>query len=393
MIDKINTREWSLLVILFLAEFTRGAFSLTFLPVYAVKHLEISIATIGLVVSAHYLIETIFKGIAGMLFDRHGRIIVITGLLAALTGILGLIYTQNTFLLISSAAVFGLGISPLWLAIIRLVAPVDMPGRASRMGLIFAFWLGGMGSGPVLINFAISYSYNLAVIILLVLFVSAVLVSFWALPRPPATGHRSANASLLSEMKRLAGLPAVTRILLPGMFLQTLAASLLLPILPIYADEVLGLSHNQYALLLTSGGAAALLFLYPMGKLVDRMSLKILLTTGFALSAFFLFTLTLSSNLYYLFLFAALVGVSYALVLPAWNALLARVISTEMQATGWGIFGTIEGLGIGTGPALGGTIAGLLGPQGTIYCSSLILTAMALFYLLYPMESSLLREE
>ncbi|MBM7855920.1 MFS family permease [Desulfohalotomaculum tongense] len=387
----LTNREWILLVVLFLIEFTRGAFFLTFLPVYAVKYLGISVASVGLAVSAHYLMETLSKGMAGLLFDRHGRPVVLAGLIIALAGIWGLSFSTGPLGQFIAAAVFGLGISPVWPAVISLVAPVDMPGRASRMGAVFTFWLSGMGAGPVLINFAISHSYNMAIWLLIVLYISAVTTAFWVFPKEKNTGKVPAG-SLWGELKRLAALPAVTRILLPGMFLQTMAASLLLPVLPLYASAVLGLNHNQYAFLLISGGAATLVFLVPMGKLVDSLPLKILLSAGFSFSALFLFVFTLVQNYLFIFLLAALVGISYAIVLPAWNALLARVISVKLQATGWGIFGTIEGLGIAAGPALGGIIANMLGPAGTVYCSSIILTILALFYLLYPVDSSLQKE-
>lgn len=385
----MTVREWGLLVVLFLVEFTRGALFLTFLPIYSVKFLGISTAAVGMSVSAHYLVETLFKGTAGLFFDRHGRIIILIGLTTSFVGIIGLAYAKNSILQFAAAAILGFGVSPLWLAVISLVAPVEMPNRASRMGAIFAFWLGGMGSGPVLINFFISRSYHSAAALLISLFGIAVILAYFAFPNQANSYGSDVNSGLWQELKRLANLSTVTRVLLPGMFLQTLAASLLLPILPLYADNVLGLNHSQYAILLICGGAGTLLFLIPMGKLVDRLPLKLLLVTGFGLSALLLFTFTLSNNLLYVYSLAALVGTAYAIVLPAWNALLAKVISVEMQATGWGIFGTIEGLGIATGPALGGVIAELLGPVGTIYCSSFVLSIMALFYIMYPINITL----
>ncbi|MEG6616411.1 MFS transporter [Peptococcaceae bacterium 1198_IL3148] len=378
-------RDYSLLLVVFLTEFTRGAFFLTFLPMYAVKHLGISVVSAGFVVSAHYLFETIFKGAAGLFFDRHGRAIVRLGMLTALLGLVGLVYLTEPWKLMIAAAIFGLGVSPVWVAVMALVAPVNLPGRAGRVGAVFAVWLTGMGSGPVIINFAMAHSYQYTLVLLVSLFIFATVLAYFTFPNAKPN-HRAKGLGFWYELKRMAGLSSFTRILLPGMFLQTLAASLLLPMLPIYANNVLGLNHNQYAFLLICGGAGALFFLVPMGKLVDRLPLKVLLTLGFGLSATFLFTITLVKNITTVFLLATLVGISYAIILPAWNTLLSKVISPELQATGWGIFGTIEGLGVAVGPGLGGIVTNAIGTMATIYLSACILVAMAIFYLLYPVD-------
>ena len=382
MIKKLNLtgRDCGLLTVLFLIEFSRGAFFLTFLPFYGTKYMAVSVVSVGLVISVHYLFETIFKSAAGLYYDRYGRRIVLIGLLISLAGLLALSFFLNPLLQIAAAAVFGLGVSPLWLAVIKIVAPVELANRGGRMGAIFAFWLSGMGAGPVAINFAMAHSYHLALVVIISTFTLAVLVALVSFPRTAANSTQVRAYRLWDEVRRLACLSTVTRILLPGMFLQTMAASLLLPVLPLYAGDVLGLNHNQYALLLISAGAGTLLFLIPMGKLVDILSLKILLTAGFGLSTFFLVTLTFFHNLQAVFILAVLVGISYAVVLPAWNALLAKVISVEQQATGWGIFGTVEGLGIAVGPALGGLVTKFLGPIGSVYLSASILGMMASFY-------------
>lgn len=231
-------------------------------------------------------------------------------------------------------------------------------------------------------------SYQYTLYLLVALFLLAVVLAFMAFPA--GTGNKKISPrQFRQELQRMATNQAVTKILLPGMFLQTMAASLLLPMLPLYANQVLGLNHNQYALLLVCGGGASLLFLIPMGKLVDRLPLKALLTAGFGFSACFLFSITLTTNLGTVFTLAALVGISYAMILPAWNMLLSKVISVDMQATGWGVFGTIEGLGIAVGPTLGGMVANAIGMAGTIYLSSAILLAMALFYLIYPIDKKI----
>jgi MFS family permease len=99
-----SRKDFSLLLILFLMEFTRGAFFLTFLPLYAVKYLGLSVAASGLAISAHYFVETLFKGAAGWQLDRRGhRILNISFSLGMATLLLMKIYPTATVLVLGSA--------------------------------------------------------------------------------------------------------------------------------------------------------------------------------------------------------------------------------------------------------------------------------------------------
>lgn len=69
-----------------------------------------------------------------------------------------------------------------------------------------------------------------------------------------------------------------------------------------------------------------MLALIPAGKLVDRIGTTVFLNIGFLLAAF---SLALFSQVRWLplaFIAVALVGISYALILPAWNAFLAKQV-------------------------------------------------------------------
>lgn len=383
-----SKKETTLLFIFFLIEFSRGAFLLTFLPLYTVKYLSLSIVIPGLAVSIHYLVETFCKGAAGWHLDRRGHSILFLGLFFSLIALLTMKFIPSSPVLLAGSALFGLGVSPVWLTVISCIAPVQKNDRASRMGLIFAVWLAGGGSGPVIINFFIARSYSLAFWLIIILWgISLLLAATFLFTKPGnITTTQTSLSPFKKELSRLATNQAVTRVLLPGMFLQTLAGGLLLPILPVHAQNQLGLNHNQYGILLLVGGAAAAISFLPMGRLADRINNKILLTTGFGMSALFLGLFITARNPFSAYLLAGLVGFSYTILLPAWNNFLARAIHPDRQATGWGIFTTVEGMGAAIGPALGGLIAKGLGTPAAILFSTIVLAAMACFYSFYPVE-------
>lgn len=387
---QLKGQDYAFIFLLFMTELTRSAFFLTFWPLYSVNQLSLSLAGTGLVVSAHYLTETLFKAYAGSQLDRRGRPVLLVGLAVSLLAFLGIYYFDHPWLILLMAGLFGLGFAPVWLAVLSNVAPTEHPQRASRMGLVFSAWLLGAGAGPVGVNFVLQAGYDTVFRGILILWAVALCLGFLI----PFGAKTTANRiSVIEQLKKLTADHLVVKVLLPGMFLQTLAASLLLPVLPLYATRVLGLTTEQYGLLLTAGGAATVLCLVPMGKLVDRLPLKYMLTGGFLLCALFLALFPFNRGLPVITLLVMLVGASYALVLPAWNTLLARAIPAEHQATGWGIFTALEGLGIATGPVLGGAISGYLHPGGAVFLSAFILAGMGCFYYFYPFDGTLVNQE
>jgi MFS family permease len=381
-----SKKELGLLIVLFLIEFTRGAFFLTFLPLYAVNYLGISVASAGLAVSAHYLAETLFKGAAGWQLDRKGYPVLLLGLLLGLASLLAMKAWSFPAVLMLGSALFGLAVSPVWLAVISGIAPVQLKERATRMGLVFAVWLMGGGGGPVVINFFIARDYNMAFWLLIAIWAAALFVTITTIPVMESKASEGSGFSFWKEISLMADNQILKKVLLPGMFLQTMTGGLLLPLLPLYAQNIIGLSPNQYALLLLTGGAAAAISFLPMGRLADHVRLKMLLGCGFAMSAISLALFSFAREPRSVYLLAGLVGFSYAAVLPAWNNLLAKVIPPERQATGWGVFATVEGMGIAVGPALGGILAKNYGISSVLLLSTLLLAVMSCFYFLYPIE-------
>jgi len=393
-LPELQSREKGLLFLLFLTEFARGAFFFTLFPIWIVDYLSFSVTIAGLALSAHYFTETLFKTIAGWEFDRLGRPILAGGLILSLISLLLIKIWAHPAVLIIAAALFGLGFSPLWLVVISRVAPTGMPGRATRISMVFVSWLAGAGGGMVCVNFFMNKNYLTAFWLVIATWAFSLLVAWFSTgentcPQKTDRAKGARYIEVFRVLKYMAAHKLTMRILFPGMFLQTLAAGILLPILPLFAQHQLHLSHNQYALLLTAGGLSTVVFLLPMGYLADRVNLKLLLGSGFGFSSLILVYLAYTSAVKVAFFLAASLGLAYAMILPAWNSLLAKIIPPENQATGWGVFATIEGFGIAIGTALGSLIAGLIDMPATLLTTTFVLFIAAVFYIFYPMEKIL----
>ncbi|MCC3372540.1 MFS transporter [Cohnella sp. REN36] len=385
MRGKTQTTLLPLVYVLFLAEFARSAFLLSFLPLYAAERLGFSAAAAGLAVSVHYAADTAIKIAAGFFLDRFSpRALLHFSFISALAGI-GLAFAgTQPWMLVAGAALLGIGISPLWLL---CLSRVQEGQRGGQIGLIYAVWLAALGAGPVAINFTLEHGYGVSFWLL-----AGFLILGWALGaawKPDERRHPRGNRrlSVNRQFGQLRRKLRSMKPLLPGMVLQMAAVGLLVPILPAFATGSLGLSLPEYSLVMIAGGACAVALLVPMGRLADRFGHMRFLVLGFAgMAGSMLLLLFASSGLPAALAVAVLLGLSCAAALPAWNALMARFVPEEQKGTGWGVLSSVEGIGIMIGPAIGGWIAEQYGATTTVVVSALLMAVLAVFYGLRPIE-------
>lgn len=363
-------------IILFVGEFVRGAIILSLLPLYGLDYW-----VIGVAVTAHYATDTVSKIGVGFLVDRYSsRLIVSSGLLLSIVSI-GLMYAIHIpWVVIVAAALLGLGISPVWIACLAMVKNEE---RGTQMGFLYTLWLAGLGSGPIVINFFLHYGHAFSFLLLVIILALAFLISL-RIKRVSGMGVRM--IPVRRQVLMLAQKMRKMRILLPGMILQTLGASMLLPVLPDFAMLELGLDPSHYSLLLLAGGGFAVLGLIPMGRLSDRFGKRPFLVGGFCAVGVALFFLIQSEQMLTIFLWAAVLGLSYSAMLPAWNALLSYYVPANQEGVGWGVLNTVEGIGVAIGPSLGGAIGSLMTVSAPIEIAAAVFLFIGIFYLFVPIK-------
>ncbi|MGO4694283.1 MFS transporter [Paenibacillus sp. 2TAB26] len=367
-------------VILFVVEFVRGAVLVSLLPIFGAKTLGLSPDVIGAAISAHYLTDTLLKMAIGYLLDRFStRIVVQAGLIISLIGIYLLQFSELPWMFIGAAALYGIGMSPIWIVCLTKVTEQQ---RATQMGTLYTIWMVGLGSGPIVCNILLDFSVSFTYKLLVSMSVAAcVLTLFMSKERAAASNRMPFRTQLVILKERLGHM----KMLLPGMILQTTGASMLVPILPSFANQELGISGTQYSILLTAGGLFAAGGLIPMGKLADKLvNKKWFLVTGFGAFAFGLYMLASGLSFWYCLLIAAALGLSYSAILPVWNALLAAYVPPNQEGLGWGVLSTFEGIGVMIGPAAGGLIAAWNGEASVFWTSAILFGLIGLFYLWFP---------
>lgn len=382
-------RSWSLpiplvrlAVIFFLIEFVRGAILISYVPKFAVDELYLTVTTVGFAVTVHYVFDTVAKLGLGYLLDRFPlQWIIQSSFALSVAGLLMLQCAFAPWMLVVGAALFGIGASPIWIVGMSSVSEKE---RGRQMGVLYMAWMLGLGLGPVVLNFFLDwFSYYASFLILLVVTGLAWFIS-WFIPNTTMTGGML--VPLKAQLRGLFQHMSAVKPLLPGMILQTLGASMLVPILPTFATSELMLTTSQYSLVLLAGGAFAVLALIPMGQLSDKLGKKWFLVAGFVGVAFGLYMMTTLEALWTALFWAVVLGVSYAALLPAWNALLAQFVPPQQKGVGWGLFSTVEGIGVMLGPVIGGLIGDTFGLSVPFLFAAAVFLFIGFFYMWFPLR-------
>ncbi|WP_164472644.1 MFS transporter [Cohnella candidum] len=365
-----------LFAVLFLLEFVRGAFLVSYLPSYAADTLNISASVVGVAVSVHYLADSFAKCLAGYLLDRlPHKPVLIAGLLLGAASLFAMNVTRSPGVLIAASALLGLGGSPVWLA---CLSRIDAARRGEQMGVLYLFWMAGLGLGPVVTNVLMDISYRGSFSVLLALTVAATLAA--ALISFAGKRKTIVAAGMEEQLREIRKRLKAMGLLLPGMMIQTMAGSLLVPILSRFAAEQVGLSHAELSVLMVSGGAAAGLGLIPMGKLSDRFGGRWFLVGGFGTFGASVFAVSFARSFGEAELLACLLGLSYAALLPAWNAQLAGYVPESSSGVGWGMVSAVEGIGVVLGPLAGGWLSDRFGlPMPFRVCAVLFALIAAVY--------------
>ncbi|MCD7036016.1 MFS transporter [Metabacillus sp. GX 13764] len=371
-------REFLLLIIpLLIVEFVRGAFIISYVPDLSVRNYGISIAVVGLAVSIHFISDAITNLVIGYVIKRIGtkRVIQYSFLISTIGLVLVCIW-MNNFTVLLGSLLLGIGICPLWLV---MLTKASGDKRGQNMSLVYLGWLGGLGAGTILMNYLLEFN-KFPILWLLPSLMVVGWIIFNIVIRDEIDPHQT---SLKLQWHATIELLKKSRPVIPGTLLQGISMGMLIPILPSFIIKQMGLSHTEYSLLLLLGGGIAVGFLVPMGKVADNANKIAMVVLGFGVSGTALYLLATSKSFGATLLYIILLGLFFAVVLPAWNAFIAGFIPESLKEASWGIFSALQGVGVMIGPTLGSLLALQNKAAGTIQISALIFVGIAIFYLGY----------
>ena len=374
-----------MLVILFLMEFARGMYVLSYVN-YLPTVTSIAVAVTSAALSIHFISDAATNFVIGFLLKKFGTKIVLNlgFLLAFLSLFLIIFFPANPIIIIISAIMLGIAVSPIW---VIMLSSVEENQRGKQMGYVYFSWLLGLLVGWAFMNVLVkihptrfAFTMSLVVIIAWILyyFVDVKLTNYDTKPVKEQLGQ------IVEVMKR-------HMILFPGILLQGASISALLPILPTYATKVVGVTTIEYTVAIAIGGIGCAISMLFLSKIIDKNStgfMYAVIFVGFILFTLFIFGLSLVNNIIVVWIVAAFIGLMYGILLPAWNTFMAGHIDPSEQEETWGVFNSVQGFGSMIGPLFGGLIAQFSnGLNNTFYVSAFIFLLLAIFYGIYFIKS------
>lgn len=374
-----------MLVILFLMEFARGMYVLSYVN-YLPTVTSIAVAVTSAALSIHFISDAATNFVIGFLLKKFGTKIVLNlgFLLAFLSLFLIIFFPANPIIIIISAIMLGIAVSPIW---VIMLSSVEESQRGKQMGYVYFAWLLGLLVGWAFMNVLVkihptrfAFTMSLVVIIAWILyyFVDVKLTNYDTKPVKEQLGQ------IVEVMKR-------HMILFPGILLQGASISALLPILPTYATKVVGVTTIEYTVAIAIGGIGCAISMLFLSKIIDKNStgfMYAVIFVGFILFTLFIFGLSLVNNIIVVWIVAAFIGLMYGILLPAWNTFMAGHIDSSEQEETWGVFNSVQGFGSMIGPLFGGLIAQFSnGLNNTFYVSAFIFLLLAIFYGIYFIKS------
>jgi multidrug resistance protein len=139
------------------------------------------------------------------------------------------------------------------------------------------------------------------------------------------------------------------------MFLVMLGFGILIPVLPFYVRHFNG-NAATLGFLMASYSVMQLFFAPLWGRLSDRIGRRPVLLIGLSGYGVTFILYGLATHLWMLFAARIMAGVISSATLPTAMAYIADVTTPEDRAKGMGIMGAAIGLGIISGPAVGGFV-------------------------------------
>ncbi|MBN1657708.1 MAG: MFS transporter [Anaerolineae bacterium] len=363
-----------------------------FMTIYLRQKLDVPLTTVTLLMTLSSAASLAAVAVAGPVVDRFGR----KGAM-----VLGLASGAAVRLAMSVA-----GTLPAWAVVMGLhgaVGPLYQVGadsmiadlipperRVSAYALMRMISNLGIAIGPAVGGFVAATSYSVAFYIaagattiyaLLILILARETIPRRQSGEQTTRSAKQADDSLAKALaspgpadlpRREGGYRPVLRdrrfLGFCGLFsLVTIAPSMVMVLLPVYAKEQFGVPENQYGFIMATNAAMVVLFQYLVTQATKRR------TPGWVLAAGALFygvgagSVAWGSSFVAFWLSMVILTIGELLLMPTSTALVASLAPVEMRGRYMGLYNLTWSVAYGLGPVLGGVLNDQIAPAATWY--------------------------
>lgn len=370
---KSNRTFAVLLVTIVLIELAHGIEIVALLPLYLTRHFLEDGAFVGLVASTYLFVDAILaRTPAGWLADRWGRKpTLLTGIALSFLPLPLMALVTDPHWFIPLNIVNGIGAGMIWPPIYALVADLyDSSRRGTVMGLVNMVMLGGLvAGGPIagslllqLLGYPDPAAFPRGFIASMALVgLAFVLVAVFVRETSHARVRTKTSPGNLQEagtpaFDTLASMPRAFFLLLAIGLCVALGLGLIVPILILFATNVLQVTLGTFALIMIPPALVAALALIPAGRWADRRGRHVPMLLGLILIAIPFWGASLSTVPFIVSAGGMVAALGYAFFVPSWNAQVMDYIPAARRGLFLGGVATVQGLGLAMGPYIGGQL-------------------------------------
>ncbi len=393
-------RQWPalrlIMLTVFLAELAYAIIIPT-LPLHLKNEIGAPVLAIGIVFAAFALVETLFKTPAGAMSDHYGRLrIILLGLVAGMISPLLMTVAGYWQLFVLLRAIDGLAVAAVWPALIALISEKVRPKeKATALAAFNLAWISGVGLGPA-VGLEIGhrfhsniYAFYTAGILLFCAAVAATVV-WWGERRrqqqaAPASRDKIADRGLPvpgRDWREMLGRLRARRPVLLHMLwifvLMQFGLTMLVPVIPLYAQRVLGMTQHQMSQAFLAPAIIIAALALPLGRLSDRMGRDRAIHLALPIVALALASIPWLPEMWMVMAVAAVIGLCFDLATPSWLALTSQLAPDHRQGLALGAMNTAQGMGFILGPVVGAAVYEQVSVSAPFWMAGVVLTVAAL---------------
>jgi len=356
---------------MFAAQFLSGvgfSFVLPFFPFYfralGIENIKDNLLWVGWASAAFGVTMAFTAPLWGLVADRYGRKLMVVRSMIGGSVVLGLMgFATKPWHLVALRILQGVFTGTVAASITLVSSITPAANRGISLGILqTGFFLGtsiGPFAGGILADrfgFRVPCYAAFAM-----LFIGTVLVIFFASERfvPPERTSDSGFRTI-GKIVNMHGF----KFILSLYFLLYVLNSMVIPILPLFIEQLLGTTDKSASLtgifVAFTGFLAGISSVF-LGRLGDRFGPERILMFSLVCTGLITIPQSFAGNLVVLFIERCLLGLAFGGILPSVNTLVSYIIPQEKIGGAYGMTTSVTSLGIGAGPLIGGYLASLMG--------------------------------
>jgi MFS family permease len=350
------------------------------LPLY-LKELNASVVQIGLFFTISQIIPLVVQILGGWVSDSLGRLRSIAiGSVAGNLVYVGFIFAP-TWQWVMSGMLFNAVtrslIGPSFNAFIAQQSSEQ--NRARVFGITDTLFMIISVVGPPLGGYlADAYGFRIMLAVAWVFYFFATVIRV-SMSRKASRGEE-AHPQKLSLVNLRSNLGTMTGLLLSGGVItwilitdgvRDIAWSLSYNLLPVYLEQIGGMTFQQIGWLGSVFGVCMMLVTIPAGWLADKKGERVGIVIGFLIEFVAMFTFLQAKGFWGYAMVWAILGLGAGMMSPAYNSLISKAVPENLRGTAFGLFGTSVGLVSLPAPAIGAMLWERYSPKMPFYVTGL----------------------